>query len=123
MKRVNREGPIHLAILAYLNVRCQGAVVQASPNSFGDLHGPQVARQVAKAKHWGMMPGWPDIECVWRGHAIFFEVKAPGGRLSDAQKEVGARLKDMGALWAMVTSIDEVELALIEWGVDRWRGL
>jgi hypothetical protein len=114
---VDREGPIQRAIIAYLFLRLPRAVIHASPNSFGDLHGPAIARQVAKAKMNGMVPGWPDIECFWKGHALFFEVKAGSNTAQDTQKQVGADLIAQGAKWAVVRSVSDVSDCLRGWGL------
>jgi hypothetical protein len=112
---MDHERPIHRAILAYLRLALPGAVIHASPNSFGDLHGPALARQVAKAKHNGMLPGWPDIECFWRGHAIFLEVKAGRNGLQDNQSAIGAALQGQGFRWGVVRSVDDAKAALAGW--------
>jgi hypothetical protein len=116
---MDREGPIHRAVIEFLRLSLPGAVIHASPNSFGDLNGPAIARQVAKAKHNGMVPGWPDIECFWMGHAMFFEVKAGRNTTQDSQKQVGAALVGQGAKWAVVRSVDDVDSSLTEWGITR----
>lgn len=112
----SNERPIHLAILTYLRLALPGAVIHASPNSFGDLNGPAVGKQVAKAKHMGMMPGWPDIEVFYKSRAIFFEVKAKSGRLQDTQADVGKALKDQGFDWFVVRSVDDVMSVLVDLG-------
>ena len=115
---VDREGPIQRAIIAYLFLRLPRAVIHASPNSFGDMHGPAMARQVAKAKNNGMKPGWPDVEVFWRGRAMFFEVKAGNAKARDNQAEIGAALVDNGAYWAVVNSVESVDMCLKVWGVE-----
>jgi len=115
---VDREGPIQRAIIAYLSLRLPRAMIHASPNSFGDMHGPAVARQVAKAKHNGMKPGWPDVEVFWRGWALFFEVKAGNAKARGDQAAVGAALVANGAYWAVVNSVDMAADKLMEWGVE-----
>ena len=65
-KRIDREGPIHKAVLAYLRMRLPGAVIHHSPNET-DMRGPTVARMIAKQKSLGMVVGFPDIVAFWRG--------------------------------------------------------
>ena len=48
---------------------------------------------------------------------LYFEVKTAKGRLSEVQAEIVRRLRSAGCLVAVVTSIDDVERALAEWGV------
>lgn len=114
---MDREGPIHRDVIEFLRLSLPGAVIHASPNSFGDLSGPAIARQVAKAKRNGMVPGWPDIECFWRGHALFFEVKAGRNTTQDSQEQVGAALVGQGAKWAVVRSVDGAANCLRDWGL------
>lgn len=111
------EGPIHRAILAFLRLRFPKALIHHSANEMG-LQGQDVARQIAKAKHNGMLPGFPDIMMITgAGPAIFFEVKAPGGRLTQAQQDVHDQLRALGQLVAVVRSIDEVQAQLDQWRV------
>lgn len=111
------EGPIHRAILTYLRLTLPKAVVHHSANEVS-LSGPAVARAIAKAKWNGMLVGFPDILVIALGAPpMTFEVKAPGGHPSDAQKAVGAALQAAGARWAVVYGIGDVTACLQEWGV------
>lgn len=115
--RQDREGPIHQAILAFLDTALPSdAIYHHSPNEL-DMAGPQAARLVAKARNLGTRAGWPDIEIIWQRRAFFLEVKAPGGRQSDAQKEIERELVQAGAPYAVVRSVPEAEVALRTWGV------
>ena len=107
MMRQNTEAAIHIAILDYLRLALPGAVIHSSPNSFGDLSGPNVGRQVAKAKHMGMMVGWPDIEVFWHGQTMFFEVKTALGKKSDPQKRVEYALFHNGFRVVVCRSVDD----------------
>lgn len=112
------EGPLHRAILAFLRLRFPAALIHHSANEIG-LSGPAVARQIAKAKSNGMMPGWPDIEVINWAHmpVLFFEVKAPGGSITPAQRHVHEQLDKLGHKIAVVKSIDDVQAKLAEWGI------
>lgn len=116
MKRVDREGPIHRAIVEYLRTVLPAALVHHSPNEIG-LSGADVARQIAKAKTNGMVPGWPDIEVMAPEGPMFFEVKAPGGTTTAAQDGVLGRLEAMGYQVAVVRSVADVRAALAMWGI------
>lgn len=59
------------------------------------------------SKAMGLQPGTPDLLMVWKGRAIFVEFKAPGGRLSPAQRDCHAGLMLAGALVHTVTSLDD----------------
>lgn len=112
------ELPIHRAILTYLRaVLPVGSLVHHSPNEF-DARGPEIARQVAKHKSMGMVVGWTDLEALTPQGALFFEVKAPGGPVSSAQREVHEALSAMGYRVAVVRSVDDVKAALGGWGIE-----
>lgn len=115
-KRKDHEGPIHKAILHYLELQFPRAVVHHSPNEVS-LRGKDVARAIAKAKSLGMKPGFPDLIMVCGGRTIALEVKAPDGRLQDRQKNIGEALEMNGALWAVVRSVDDVRDKFKRWGV------
>ena len=107
MKPTSYEGPIHLAILQYLRAVLPRAVIHHSPNEFG-MAGDGIARQIAKARYMGTVKGWPDLEVMHEGRALFFEVKALGKRATPEQVIVGDQLMKAGFNWALVRSIDEV---------------
>jgi len=48
----------------------------------------------------------------------FLEVKAPGGKLSPAQAEIGEMLRRMGHTWEVVHSQDQAVIWLQAWGWD-----
>lgn len=108
------EGPIHLAIRDLLGTL--GLVFHHSPNEL-DMSGKSAMLAVAKAKARGMRPGWPDFEIIHGGRVYFLEVKAPGGSLSEAQRDTLAALHVVGAVSAVVTSVEGARQALRDWGI------
>lgn len=56
--------------------------------------------------------GSPDIVCVINGQYVGIEVKAPGGRQSEHQKEFQRRLELAGGKYVLATSLDSVMKAL-----------
>jgi hypothetical protein len=108
------EGPIHRAVMDYLRVALPGAVIHHSANEFG-LSGPNVARQIAKNRHNGMLVGFPDLMVLWHGNFWAFEVKAPKGKPTDAQVAVGASIERMGGKWAVVRSVDDAAACVAAW--------
>ncbi len=116
MKRIDREGPVHKSILHFLRLQLPGAVIHHSPNEVS-LRGREVARTIAKAKTLGMAVGFPDLLVIWRGHTLAFEVKAPSGRPTEAQSNIGDMLIANGAMWAVVRSVEDVQHHLKAWGV------
>jgi hypothetical protein len=115
--RQDREGPIHKAILQLLDLCLPGdAIYHHSPNEL-DMAGPEAARQIAKARKLGTKAGWTDIEIVWQGRFYGIEVKAPGGRLSQAQADIHAAMRRAGAEVAIVSSVTEMREVLNQWGL------
>jgi hypothetical protein len=113
-KRRDREGPIHRAVIAYLRLALPGAVIHHSPNEVG-VKGRDIARAIAKAKHNGMIVGFPDIIVIWAGNVWTFEVKAAGNYPSDDQCEVGRMIRAQGGKWAVVRSVDDAAEAVSQW--------
>lgn len=119
----DREGQVHMAVLAYLRLRFPGAIIHHSANETG-LKGQAVARQIAKQKRMGMVPGFPDLVVLHDGEAMFFEIKAEGGRETDAQKAVREHLTAQGFRAAVVRSVQDVEECLEHWfggTEDTWQ--
>ena len=87
-----------------------------------------IARLVARMKSDGMLvPGLPDLAVLWKGGGGFLELKrpaskdlfgvrAPAGRLSDAQKETADRCRAIGINYAVAQHWSEVEQTLSQWG-------
>lgn len=106
----NPEAAIQRAILARL--RWHGILCHHSPNE-----GKRAAITGKRLKGEGMRPGWPDLACYGpNGEHALLEVKAPKGRLSDAQRECHAELARRGIAVHTVTSQDEAVAALREAG-------
>ena len=116
MKRIDRENPIQRSIIAYLQHVLPGCLVHHSANELG-LSGPAAARQIAKAKHNGMLPGFPDLVCAYNGGVMFLEVKAEGNYLTPNQRAVHDTFTALGHRVAVVRSIDDVTELLGKWGV------
>ena len=113
---VDREGPIHRSIIEYLRIILPGSVVFHPSNEI-PIKGKAIARAIAKAKWNGTTPGYPDIICHWQGRTVLFEVKAPGGYLSPAQKVLKVELEAQSIPYGLVRSIDDTTVYLSEWGL------
>lgn len=124
-RRVDHEGPIQRDIIAWLKANVPGSpLVFHVPNQI-DISGQEAKRQIAKAKHNGMLPGAPDVVMLAYQGALLFEIKAPGGVLSPAQEQFRLEATRLGARIATVRSVPEVRAALDGWGVwtgGEWRG-
>lgn len=118
--RVDREGPIHRAIVQLLSLTLKrGAIFHHSPNEQA-MVGAQRARDMAimKAARLGTKPGWPDLEIIYDGKIYFLEVKADGD-LSKAQEDRRDELSDAGAFWALVRSVEEAQIITKAWGIAK----
>ena len=70
-------------------------------------------------KGLGVMAGAPDVLLLKHGRAEFLELKAPGGRVSDAQKAAHERLRAAGCNVAICYGLDEAIGYLEEHGYLR----
>ena len=116
------EQAIHKAVLRYLELVFAGKAViphsaNEAPLSRRDPKGAAIA--MANAKAMGLRPGFPDLVVLPFSHIgpLFFEVKAPKGRVSEAQQIMMGRLDELGYKVAVVRSVDDVAARLAEWGV------
>ena len=106
--RIDREGPIHRSILAYLRYALPGAVIHHSPNE-GTRGGRRGIMDGKKRKAMGVLAGYPDFVIHYRGKTVLLEVKAPGGSVSKAQKAVISSLRLAGAPCRVVRGVDEAK--------------
>jgi hypothetical protein len=111
-RKAQPEAAIQRAIIARLKL--SGIVCHHSPNA--------AKRSVIggrRIKADGMITGWPDLTVVGpEGLVAFLEVKAPGGKPSPAQAEIGKMLRYMGHTWEVVHSQDQAVIWLQAWGWD-----
>lgn len=73
--------------------------------------------EIGILKRAGWVAGIPDRCIIWQGRAHFLEAKGSRGSVSLSQTKMMARLQVAGAKVAVVRSVDDVERALIEWGI------
>jgi hypothetical protein len=74
-------------------------------------------RVAAKLKWQGVLAGIPDIIVLIDGRAFGMEVKAPNGRLSDAQEGIAALFERNAIPWAEIRSLEQAEAFLTKHGV------
>lgn len=75
-------------------------------------------RAQAVSAGMGVQAGWPDLVVVAAApRQLFLEVKAPGGRVSPAQRDCHERLRALGWAVAVVHSVDEALDALERHGI------
>lgn len=115
MTRTAREAPIQRAVVAYLRlVMPPACIVHHSPNE-GVRGGVRGVLDGKRKREAGQVAGFPDVVCVTYRGVLFFEVKAEGGRMSEAQKDIRRRIEAMGHRYAVVRSVDDVRESLTEW--------
>jgi len=98
-----------------------GIVMMAIPN--GGLRHPIVAKQL---KSEGLLPGSPDLVFAkHKGLVSWLEMKKKGGRLSDEQLGIKAKLERLEHSWGTANSVDTALEELDRLGVLRpdWRNL
>jgi hypothetical protein len=109
------EQTIQRAVFEHLAVR-------RSPGTFA-FHVPnggwRSRAEAAILKGLGVVAGVPDVILVCDGRVYALELKAAGGRLSGAQRQVHDALRDAGAEVAMAAGLDEALARLGDWGLLR----
>lgn len=79
-----------------------------APDAGVQAGGKHAARIGGIRKSMGVRAGIPDLCLVWRGRAVFVELKTEKGRLSPAQREMHWALTLAGAAVTTCRSVDEV---------------
>jgi hypothetical protein len=109
--RRSHEAQIHRALCDHLRLRGKPDVLW--------LHCPNGERRDkitgAKLKRMGVLAGAADLLLWHRGNSFALELKAPGGRLSEAQLEFLARFNDAGGHSACAEGIDRAIAVLESW--------
>lgn len=112
------EDAIQRAIVQYLQLKLSGAVISHARNE-GNRGGMKGVVDGRRGKLMGVKAGFPDLVVFWQGDVIFFEVKAPGGYLNEAQRRTRDELKAQGFKVYLVRSIDDAADALADWEASR----
>jgi hypothetical protein len=74
-------------------------------------------KAAARAKGEGVAAGVCDLCVIYRGCALFIELKAAAGRMSLAQRAMHKRLIHCGAEVMLCRSVDDVERSLRDAGM------
>jgi hypothetical protein len=111
--RRTEEEALQAAAMAFLDRALPAdAIAQHSPGE-----GKRTPAAQRALKRSGYKAGWPDIEVIHRGRALFIELKAPKGTLSKPQRELQPRLEYCGCPVQLCRSLECVEATLRGWGV------
>ena len=94
--------------------------LRAEPNAFW-WHTPNQGKRgfvdSAQLKAMGLTAGIPDLLILKAGQLHALELKAPGGRLTPAQRLVLTHMENCGAQTAVAHSLDEALFTLEFWGI------
>jgi len=114
-RRHRPEAAIQRAVCDHLRLRAKPDVVW--------LHCPNGERRDkitgAKLKRMGVLAGASDLLFWHNGNSFALELKAPGGRLSEAQLEFLVRFNDAGGHTAIAEGIDRALACLEAWNLLR----
>ena len=112
-RRNNAEEVLHRGVVRYLQWALPAdATFYHVPN--GGLRSKTAAARLVPL---GTRAGIPDLAIVWKGRALFIELKAAKGALSAHQRQMIDKLIYCGAEVMCCRSLDGVECALRELGV------
>lgn len=105
------------AVFAHIDARAAKNVVAFHVGN-GGFRRPIEA---AILKGMGVRAGIPDIVIIKAGRPFMLELKAPGGRLSEAQKSMRHKLWDAGVPVGEAHSLDEALTWLEKHGILKGR--
>lgn len=122
-----KESQIQKQIVDYLslNSRRYGFCFFSIPNEgfmLGAMHGMPKEKRCAIINHlkkMGMVAGMPDIAIVYRGQIYFIELKKRAKDPSAQRQAVYNWLEENDAVVEIVTSVEEVEDFLREFGIIK----
>ena len=114
---MRREQEIQKAVFAHLRQRGAKNVFAFHPANGGY----RTPVEAAIFKAMGVVPGTPDVICVKRGQIFGLELKAEGGKLSEAQRATIETMRAAGAVVEVATGIDQALATLESWGLLRGR--
>jgi hypothetical protein len=117
VKRARPEDQIQRAVFEHLRTRGASGVYAFHPPN-GGWRSRVEARILAGI---GVTPGTPDIFAVYQGRCFALELKAPEGKLSEAQRGAHEALRAAGAEVATCWGLDEALKQLEKWKLLKGR--
>src|SRR5262245_2711372 len=112
-RRQRPEAAIHAAVCDHLRLRAKPDVLWLHPANGGSRD----IREAARFKRMGVLAGASDLLFWHHGNSFALELKAPGGRPTDAQLEFLARFNEAGGHSAVAEGIDRAIACLESWGL------
>lgn len=121
------EQALHLAVAQLLEAVLprSGAIWCHIPNGGArrkrrNANGQAYCPEGAVLKRMGVRPGMPDIQIIAPGpRLVYIELKAKGGRLSEAQREMHRQLEAVGADVRICSTVEQVRDAMSELGLFK----
>ena len=114
-KNAHPERDLQRAIVALLRRGYPHIVYNAATNEAQARETDEAKRMRfgAARKASGVTSGWPDLTLALPGgRTLYLELKAPKGRVSEAQEYIHARLRSLGHQVEVVRSVEEVQQLL-----------
>jgi hypothetical protein len=111
-RRQQPETQIQRAVFAHLAARSLPNVFAFHPANGGW----RSKIEAAVLKGLGVIPGVPDLIAIKDGRTFALELKAPGGRLTPAQRHAHEVLRAAGAEIGVAHSTDQAVAQLESWG-------
>src|SRR5215510_3962714 len=114
-RRRRPEATIHAAVCEHLRLRAKPDVLWLHPANGGTRD----IREAARFKRMGVLAGASDLLLWHRGNSFALELKAPGGRPTEAQLDFLARFNEAGGHSACAEGVDRVVAVLESWQLLR----
>jgi hypothetical protein len=112
-RRSQPEVLIQRAVVQHYRCRAApGVFMFAVPNG-----GYRKPIEAAILKGLGVIAGTPDLIGIKDGRVYALELKAPGGRLTEAQEQVLIKLREAGATATHTHGLDQALRVLEGWGL------
>jgi hypothetical protein len=112
-RRASPERQIHAAVVEHLRLRAKPDVLWVHPANGGSRD----IREAAHLKRMGVLAGASDLLLWHRGNSFALELKAPGGRPSEAQLAFMAQFAAAGGHTCIAEGIDEALGVLETWQI------
>jgi len=112
-RRARPEQQIQRCVFQHLRARGAPGVFAFHPAN-GGFRTPV---EGAILKGLGVVPGTPDVIAIHQGRVYGLELKAEGGRTTEAQLAALAAMEVAGAYTAVAEGIDAALACLEQWGI------
>jgi hypothetical protein len=110
------EAGFQEAVVNYLRVTLRDCIVYHNANG-----GARSYKTAKLMKRIGVLAGVFDLTILAPGGRVFFvECKAKSGSLSPEQNAFKLALIRLGIGYAVIKNFDDLELALMQWGLKKW---